>query len=152
MQPIETVAMRGDVKIWLIDAMTGERALHQEKSNLIVNGGKTLMAKLLGGDAAYRDLEHLSTIAFGTSSTSAAGSQTALLAQQFSKAVDIDYPAFNQVRFSVTMEANEGGSYTYREIGLLSAETSKLFSRLVIAAITKSSVYKIMVEWTISFQ
>ena len=143
--------MRGDVKVWLVDA-TGARTLAFEKKNLIVRNGKTIMAKLLGGDASYKNLEHISTIAFGTSSTAATDTQTNLIAQQFSKAATVDYPAYNQVRFSATMDAAEGGSYTYQELGLKSAATGILFSRIVIAAITKSTSYKIQVEWTISLQ
>jgi hypothetical protein len=148
----ETVTMRGDVKVWKIDAKTGEKTLHEERKNLIVAGGKTLMAKLLGNDAAYGGLEHIGLIAFGTDATAAVAGQTALLGEQFTKAPTVDYPAFNKVRFLVTMEAAEGGSFTYQELGLKSAATAILYSRLVIGAITKSSAYKIAVEWTISFQ
>jgi hypothetical protein len=144
--------MRGDVKIFLVNAATGKRTLHLEKKNLIVNTGKTVMARLLGGDAAYKNLEHITKIGFGTDNTAADSSQTALLAEEFEKAATVDYPAFNQARFTTTMEAAEGGSFTYREIGLKSDATEKLFSRLVISPVAKSSAYKIQVEWTISFQ
>lgn len=147
----ENVRMRGDVKVWLINAITGERQLHA-RQNLIVRSGKTVMAKLLGGDAAYRNIEHISKVAFGTSATAAVDTQTALVSEQFVKAATVDYPAFNQVRFSSIMEAGEGGSNTYQELGLKSDGGNLLFSRIVIAAVTKSSAYKIQVEWTISFQ
>ena len=147
----ETITMRGDVRIWIEDD-NGKRVLHEEKKNLIVNGGKTLMAKLLGGDAAYKNLEHLAKIAFGTSATAAAVTQTSLLTEILVKAATVSYPAFNQVRFTATMESAEGGSSTYQEIGLKSDATGILFSRLVISPIVKSSAYKITVEWTISFQ
>jgi hypothetical protein len=154
----EKVFMRGDVRVWLtpVDPDTGmeigERFLHYEKDNLIVSTGKTIMARLLGGDASYKNLEHISKIGFGTDATTAAAGQTALLAEQFEKAAGADYPAFNQVRFIATMESAEGGSHTYREIGLKTDATEKLFSRLVISPVTKSSAYKIQVEWIISFQ
>lgn len=147
----ESVSMRGDVKVWLVDVSTGDRQLHA-KQNLIVRNGKTIMAKLLGGDAAYKNIEHISKVAFGTSATAAVDTQTALVSEQFVKAATVDYPAFNQVRFSSTMEAAEGGSNIYQELGLKTAGGNLLFSRIVIAAITKSSAYKIQVEWTISFQ
>jgi hypothetical protein len=146
----ETIHLSGDVKITLLkdDGSVEVR----EAKNLIVSGGKVLLARLLGGDASYKNLEHVTKIAFGTGSTPAAASQTALVAQALSKTAVVSYPAFNQVKFTVTMEANEGGTNTYQEIGLLSAGTNILFSRIVISPITKSTAYKIQVEWTISFQ
>lgn len=147
----EPVGMRGDVRVFLAPLDGGPAQLVFEK-NLIVNGGKTLMAKLLGGDAAYKNLEHLTKIAFGTAATAAAATQTALIDETFEKAATVSYPAFNQVMFSTTMEANEGGTSTYQELGLKSDATEVLFSRVVIPAIVKSTLYKIQVEWTISFQ
>lgn len=150
MQVNEMLTMRGDAEILVYDLL-GNVVERQEKKNLIVNGGKTMAARRLGGDVAYAN-DAISKIAFGTSNTAAAGSQTALLAQQFEKAATVDYPAFNQVRFSATMEAAEGGSHTYQEIGLRTATNNYLFSRLVISPITKSSAYRIQVNWTISLQ
>lgn len=155
---LDRTSMRGDLRVFLVPvdpetgAEIGPRTLHAEGKNLIVNGGKTLMAKLLGGDASYKNLEHITKIAWGTDGTAAAATQTSLLAEQFEKAVTVDYPAFNQVRFTATMEGAEGGSYTYQEVGLKSDATEILFSRKVISSINKSSAYKIQVEWTISFQ
>lgn len=146
----ECILAKGDVVIRRIWNDGTEEVI--EKKNLIVTTGKTLMAKLLGGDAAYKNLEHISKIGFGADGTAAAVGQTTLLNQILSKAATVTYPAANQVMFSATMEAAEGGTSTYREIGLLSDATNKLFSRLVIADITKSSLYKIQVDWTISFQ
>lgn len=147
----DNATMRGDVSVWLL-ADDGSKQLHFERKNLIVNGGKTIMARLLGGDASYRNLEHLTKIAFGTSNTAAAATQTALVAQQFEKNATVSYPAFNQVKFTTTMEDGEGGSFTYQELGLKSNATGILFSRLVISPITKSALYKIQVDWTVSFQ
>ncbi len=110
------------------------------------------MSRLLGGDSGYSGLEHISKIDFGTDGTAASLTDTALGASQFTKAAAIDYPAHNQVRFVTTMQDNEGGSYTYQELGLLTDATNKLFSRVVISPITKSSAYRIEVEWVISFQ
>lgn len=147
----DRVGLRGDVAVFY-EFEDGTRQLATEKKNLVVNGGKTILARLLGGDAAYRDLEHITKIAFGTDATAAAATQTALLAEQFEKSVTVDYPAYNQARFSATMEAAEGGTYTYQELALKSDATEIMFSRIVIAPITKSAAYKIVVEWTISIQ
>ena len=119
--------------------------------NLVVNNGKTILSRLLGHDGSYTG-EYVNQIAFGTGSTPASVGDTALEAQVLAKEATVTYPAFNKVMFSATMQANEGGSNTYREIGLLSAGSNGLFSRLVIAPIGKTSLYMIKVDWTISFQ
>ena len=150
MQHNEIIWVRGDVVVTMIPVAGGE-AIRKEYKNLVVSSGKTILAKLLAHDASYVG-EYISKIGFGTGNTAAAIGDTGLKALVLSKAVTITYPAFNQVMFSATMNDNEGGSSTYQEIGLLSSGTSKLFSRLVISPITKSTLYKIQVDWTISFQ
>jgi hypothetical protein len=147
----EMMTLRGDLKIFVRE-LDGTLVEEREVQNLIVNGGKTLVAKLLGGDASYKNIEHITKIAFGTSSTAAAAANTALGAEQYEKAVAVSYPAYNKVMFTTTMEGNEGGSFTYQELGLKSDATEILFSRVIITPITKSTLYKITVEWTISIQ
>ena len=141
----------GEVKVSKVFA-DGRKVLHQHKKNLIVNTGKTVMPKLLGGDASYKNLEHISKIDFGDGVTPPAVADTALESSRFTKAAVATYPAFNKVQFDSTMESAEGGSYVYTELGLLTDATDKLFSRIAITPITKSSLYKIAVEWIISFQ
>jgi hypothetical protein len=147
----DQIGVRGDVEIFY-EFADGSRQLASAKKNLVVSNGKTILAKLLGGDANYKNLEHISTIAFGTDDTAAVIGQAALVAEQLEKTVEVDYPAFNQVRFQATMEAAEGGTLTYCELGLKSDATGILFSRIVISPITKSAAYKIQVVWTISIQ
>lgn len=123
---------------------------HQERHNLVVTTGKTVLCKLLGGDAGYAGLEEVDSIGFGTDATAVAAGQTALLAQEFAKAVTVSYPAANQVQFETTMLVNEGGAFVYRELGLLTKTTDILVSRVVIGAITKSTSVQIHVVWTLS--
>jgi hypothetical protein len=116
-----------------------------------VNNGKTILAKLLGHDVAYVG-DFISKIAFGTSGTVPVDTNTDLGAEVLQKTATVTYPSINSVMFTATMLDTEGGSLTYQELGLKSDATGMLFSRLVIPAITKSSLYKIQVDWTISFQ
>lgn len=145
----EFIKVRGDVVITKI--YNDGRREQQELRNLVVNGGKTILAKLLGHDAAYVN-EYLASISFGTGTVAPAVADTALGAEVVRKTAVVTYPATNSVMFSATMLDTEGGTSTYTEIGLLSSTTAKLFSRLAIPAIVKSSLYKIQVDWTISFQ
>lgn len=151
MEFVEKQRIIGEVKVFKIFP-GGRKVLHQHKKNLIVNNGKTIEAKLLGGDASYKNLEHISKIDFGDGTTPPAVADTALESSRFTKAVVTTYPAFNKVQFDTTMEGAEGGSYVYTELGLLTDATDILFSRIAITPITKSSLYKIAVEWIISFQ
>jgi hypothetical protein len=143
----DRIKVRGDVDI---------RLYHQDGSvqplayrNLVVNGGKTILAKLLANDY---DGEYIDAIAFGTGSTAPAVSDVALEAQVLVKTATPSYPAFNSVMFTTVMDVYEGGTATFQEVGLVSHTTRKLFSRLVINPIMKSTLYKIEVDWTISFQ
>lgn len=151
MQIEEIISVRGSVTVKVINAVTGivEQEIH--KDNLVVTSGKKILARLLGHDVAYTG-EYVAAIGFGTSNTAAVVGQTALIAKVLEKAATVTYPADNSVKFTATMLDTEGGTSTYQEIGLLSQATGTLFSRLVISPITKSSIYKIQVEWIISFQ
>jgi hypothetical protein len=122
------------------------RAIHLR--NLIVNPGKQLVAQLLGGGSS----SHITVIACGTSNTAAAVSQTSLVAQQFYKTATITYPATNSVKFAMTMASAEGGTYTYQEIGLFTANGGTMLSRAVIGALAKSTLYTLQIEWIISVQ
>jgi len=145
----EQIGVRGDVDLTL----TFEDGTSQllQYHNLVVTDGKTTLAKLLGGDAGYA-AGAVDQVAFGTGSTAPVVGNIALEAEVLTKTATVTYPSASSVKFSATMEANEGGTSTYQELGLKSSGTGKLFSRLVITPIAKSTLYKIQVDWTISFQ
>ena len=144
----DTIKVSGEVLL-TIEGPLGKEVRHYK--NLVVNNGKTILAKLLGNDVAYIG-DFVSKIAFGTSGTAPVATNTALGAEVLQKAATVTYPSINSVMFSATMLDTEGGSNIFQELGLKSDATGMLFSRLVIPAITKSSLYKIQVDWTISFQ
>ena len=144
----EIIKVRGDVKI-TITGPDGDEI--REYKNLVVNNGKTILARLLGHDVAYAE-EYISKIAFGTSGDAPVVTNTALGAEVLAKTATVSYPAYNSVMFSAVMLDTEGGANTFQEMGLKSYNGNILFSRLVIPAITKSALYKIQVDWTISFQ
>ena len=145
----DSINVRGDVTITLTGP--GNQIEVREYKNLVVNNGKTILARLLGHDVAYIN-EYIDTIAFGTSGDAPVVTNTALGGEVLAKAATVSYPAYNSVMFSATMLDTEGGANTFQELGLKSSGTGILFSRLVIPSITKSSLYKIQVDWTISFQ
>jgi hypothetical protein len=145
----EHIKVRGDVLIteFLSDGRTLKHAYH----NLVVNGGKSILAGLLGHSGTFAN-EYIDTIAFGSGSTVPVVTNTTLQTQILTETAVASYPAFNSVTFSATMQSNEGVASTFQELGLLSHATGKLFSRLAISPITKDNQSKIQVDWTISFQ
>lgn len=151
MQIIEKIKPVGSVTVTVEDVTTGKIVSKLDKENLVVTTGRNMLARYLGGYAG-QGAEFIDRVAFGTDGTAAIPSNTGLGNQSLIKDATVSYPADGQVKFTAVMEAVEGGTLTYREIGLLSAESGTLFSRLVIPAIEKSSIYKITVDWTISFQ
>ena len=145
----DAVKVKGELKVSLLYE-DGRVVVHEHK-NLVMQVGKTILTKLLAHDPVYV-AEYISKIGFGTDPTPAADSQTALVAQVLTEAVTLTYPAYNSVMFTAVMGVADGGTATYQELGLLTNATNMLFSRVVISPILKSSLYRIQVEWTISFQ
>ena len=117
------------------------------RKNLVVDDGKTLLAHLLGGGSS----DAITTMGFGTGTTAAAATDEALEASAFTADVTVSYPAYNQVMFAASMGSSEGGANTYTELGLITAGAT-MFSRVIIPAVVKSTLYRLEVEWTISFQ
>jgi hypothetical protein len=146
MQQNESIKVTGDVKI-TITGIDGSREVRELK-NLVVTNGKTLLCSLLAGVVA----QFVRYIAFGTGATAPVVGNTALEAFVLSKAVTVTYPAANQVKFAAEMTTSEGNGNTFQEIGLYCATDNNMFSRLVIASISKTVAYRIQVEWVISFQ
>jgi len=145
----EIINVKGEVKVSLIYE-DGRVEVHDHQ-NLVMRVGKTLLAKLLAHDPAYVN-EYISKIGFGTGSAATADTQTALQAQVLTETVTVSYPAYNSVMFTAVMGVSDGGTSSYQEFGLLSNASSILFSRVVTSPLTKSSLFRIQVEWTISFQ
>lgn len=117
--------------------------------NLVVTVGKSLLAKRLAGDST----EYITKLVFGTGSTAANVTDTALVSPS-SPAYNVTfaYPAANSVKFVASMAPGEGNGNTFTEMGLMTA-AGTLFSRLVLQTpVVKTSEYALDIEWTISFQ
>ena len=140
--------MKGDVKVTLLyeDGHTEEVF----RENLIMRTGKTLLSKLLAGPGATT--EYISKMGFGTGNAVTADTQTSLAAQVLTEAATASFPAYNSVMFTAVMGVSDGGTSVYQELALLTNTTSIMLSRVVIPPITKSALFSIQVQWTISFQ
>lgn len=119
-----------------------------EGRNLIVNGAKTQLAHLLGGDTTGRPV---SQIGFGTNGTPPVVTNTALTGAFIKNTGTVSYPASNQVRFAFSLLTSEANGISIIEFGLLSTDNT-LFSRRVRgSAIVKDNTISFSGTWTISF-
>ena len=108
-----------------------------EDRNLIVNGGRDAIAKLIGAANTNAD-KRITQIAFGTNGADPIITDSAITAQ-FAKAIDgVAYPATETVEISFTLGSGENNGVTIREFGLLCADNT-LFARKIRASIEKTS-------------
>ena len=119
-----------------------------EEKNLIVNNSKQIHANLLGGNTANQSLTQ---IAYGTNSTAASATDTAITAPYYKPFDSVTYPASNQVQFNFSLGTTEDNGVTIWEFGLLTP-TNVLYARKVRSAgLAKASDLSLTGSWTISF-
>lgn len=143
---IDSTKIKGAFKCRVFDRH-GNVLEDYEADNLVVNGGRSGAAQLLGGTGTNKEVTQ---IAFGTSGTAAAPTD-ADLTDKFIKAIDsISYPQTGAVQFSWTLDFAEANGKNIREFGLFNA-ANELFSRKVREVIEKTSDIRIEGTWTIQF-
>jgi hypothetical protein len=143
-----SVQLRGHFKLWVRCRGVLVPHLCMDESNLIVNGAKTVLSHLLGGDVTNRSV---TTIGYGTSGTAPAVTNTALTAP-FTKALDAtSYPTTDTVQFAFSLGAGENNPMAISEFGLLTAGAA-LFSRKVRSVpLNKDSDISFAGTWAITF-
>lgn len=118
------------------------------EKNLIVDGSKTIHAKLLGGTVANNSITQ---VAFGTNGTTPAGGNTAITSP-FTKAIDsVTYPAANQVAFNFSLASSEANGKALLEFGLLTAAGALYARKIRATALNKDTDISLTVTWTITF-
>lgn len=137
--------LRGDFRLEV--RRNGELVEVFEEKNLIVNGAKNQLARLVGGSGANRQITQ---IGFGIGTTAASPGNTALTSAYTKAVTSVDYPATGQVRFSWALSAAEANGKAITEFGLICADGT-LFSRKVRAPIQKESDLSLSGAWTIIF-
>ncbi|MDR2409603.1 MAG: hypothetical protein LBE13_16045 [Bacteroidales bacterium] len=116
--------------------------------NLIVNGARNQMARLIAGAFTNRDI---TKIAFGTSGVAPTVDDTALTNAFIKNVTGFAYPAMGQVTISWNLLTSEDNGQAIMEFGLVCADGT-LFSRRVRAnPIYKESDISIEGQWTIIF-
>jgi hypothetical protein len=119
-----------------------------EGKNLIVNGARNQMARLVAGDFTNRNITKIS---FGTNGAEPTVEDTAIT-NAFTKNVEGSaYPAMGQVTIAWKLLTSEDNGQAIMEFGLVCADNT-LFSRRVRAnPIYKESDISIEGLWTIIF-
>jgi hypothetical protein len=132
------------VKVWEQDRVIRD----YQKHNLIVDGAKGVMARLVGGDA---DGHFISKIACGTSADEADPADTAVTGAFVKDVEDISFPEPDQVQFDLHIGSDENNGQTINEFGLLT-ENDTLFARIVMdEPINKTHQISVDIEWVIIF-
>jgi hypothetical protein len=119
-----------------------------EEANLIVNGARLQMARLIAGDVEQRSIDRISV---GTNGDAPTMTDTTIT-EAFTKAVDgFSYPAVGQVQVNWKLSVAEANGMAIREFGLFTADGT-LFARRVRAnPLYKEADISIEGEWIIIF-
>jgi hypothetical protein len=128
-----------------------------EDNNLIVNGPRLRLARLIAGDKSLFNSGqlisglHIDKIAVGTSGNVTTVDDTEIT-EAFAKPVDrFDYPEINKTRFFWRILESEANGKAIKEFGLLTVDGTLFARRFRATAINKESDISIDGEWTITF-
>lgn len=146
MNIMEGIDIRG--RFQLIVRKSGKVIEAVDDHNMIVQGAKVTMARLLGESNAGKKV---SKIAIGTNGTLPTVEDTAITGA-YTKAIDsVSYPADGKVKFSWSIGSSEANEMEIIEFGLV-CEDGTLFSRKVrTEALPKAADITLEGAWTISF-
>lgn len=143
----DIAALRGHFLLDLRRASDGALIERFEDDNLIVNGAKDQLARLVAGDTASRHITH---IGFGVGTAAAAPTNTGLTGAFWKPIASVSYPATGQVAFAWALGAGEADGMAITEFGLRTAG-GVLFARKVRNPIHKSDDLTLSGVWTLIF-
>jgi hypothetical protein len=118
-----------------------------DEPNLIVNGAKNQLARLVAGSGANRHITH---IGFGVGTAAPAPGNTGLTSAYWKSVGPVEYPADGQVAFSWSLATSEANGLALTEFGLRCADGT-LFARKVRNPIHKSDDLSLTGVWTLMF-
>lgn len=139
-------SLRGEFTLEIRDR-SGRVIEKYEDKNLIVNGSKTALARLLDGSNAGK---RVTKIAFGTNATAPDISDTTITGAVIKNLTGSTYPEFNSVQFSWLLDFVDGNGLNIAEFGLL-CDDGSLFARKTRTAIAKTSDLQLIGAWKIVF-
>lgn len=141
----ESVKVKGNLEVILLD-QSGIQKDYRKIENLVVAVGKDVIAARLIGNT----LAIMSHMAVGSSSTTAATSQTALGTELGRVTLDSTARAANTITYVATFPAGTGtGSLT--EAGILNASsTGNLLCRTTFGVVTKGAGDTVVITWNVT--
>ena len=139
--------LKGIFHLQIICSKTGRIIENYVDNNLVLNGGRTAVMRLLGaGDTG----KQLTQIAVGTNGTTPVGTDSAITGA-FTKALGTaTYPSANSVSFPFQIGAGEANGIAIQEFGILCTDNT-VFARKVRAVINKNSDIILNGNWVIQF-
>lgn len=143
----DAVKMTGTLEIGVIRKSDGLLIDHWRDENLIVDGAREMLARLIAGDGSGDNVTH---IGFGASSEPASPNDTGLISAHWRPLSGHSYPSPGKVQFDFVLSTTEANGLTIREFGLRTA-SGELFSRKVRGGIEKNSDISLEGTWTITF-
>ena len=142
MKEIETFPLRGIFE--LIVKKDGKVIETYRDDNLIVNGARNQAARLFAGDGTNRAITN---IAFGTSGSAPAVTDTAIT-DAYTKAVSgFEYPETGQIQTNWELATSENNGMAIMEFGLLSADGTLLCRKVREKPINKEADISIEGHW-----
>ena len=138
--------IKGDLRIVIKDALTGEVKVDRLEKNLVVTTGKNWIASRMAGTSS----NVMGYMAVGTDSTAPAVGNTTLGAEVARVALTSTTPSTNTVTYVATFGAGVGtGALT--EAGLFNAASvGTMLSRTTYSVINKGSGDEMTVTWVIT--
>lgn len=118
------------------------------ESNLIVNGARSQMARLIAGEFTGRQI---SKIAFGTSKINPDPTDTSITGQFVKQIKGFSYPESGRVQFDWELLITENNGMAILEFGLLTDDGTLFARRTRANPIYKESDISIEGQWTIIF-
>ncbi|MDR1127700.1 MAG: hypothetical protein LBL20_00165 [Treponema sp.] len=142
----ETAAMRGVFRMRIY--RRGTLIEYYEDHNLIVDGARAAMTRLIAGNGTGKNLNR---IAFGTNGDMSVPGDTSITSP-FTKSFDrVSYPASNQVEFAWSLATTEANGKAISEFGLLCVDGSLFARKNRGKPINKDSDIAIDGQWVIIF-
>lgn len=142
---IEPIKFSGQVEIKKYD-QNGNLTDNIQVKNLVVDAGKTLIAKLVSGNPGTA----VTHMALGTSSTAAADAQTTLVVEAGRVTLTTKSSSANVMSFIGIFPAGTATG-TLQEAGLFNAGSAgDMMCRTVFASVTKGVNDTISITWTIT--
>lgn len=118
-----------------------------QDANLVVDAGRSQIARLVGGDVTNRSVNR---IGFGSNGSAPVATDTALTTAFLKAVTAVSYPSAGVVKFDFTLELVENNGTTIREFGLICTDGT-LLARKTRAAIDKTSSIRLEGSWTITY-